>query len=225
MKSIKIVICRYRENVEWSKQLPNVLIYNKGYELVGKNYNQFRLKNVGREGHSIYHYIVENYDSLDDYTVFCQGNPFDHSPNLIKNLKEYIENPDLNIDFEYLSEWIVECKLSGCTIHKIDMPFKKVFAHLFGQELCDIFNSEDTTFKFGAGAQFIVSRDKIRKQPKEFYMKIVKILEYDVNPIEGFVIERFHGIIFLPQKYILHEEREEATTNIPFSQDTTTMDS
>jgi hypothetical protein len=48
----------------------------------------------------------------------------------------------------------------------------------------------------GSGAQFIVSREQILKRPREFYEKIVKLLEYDINPIEGFVIERLHCIIF-----------------------------
>jgi len=51
-------------------------------------------------------------------------------------------------------------------------------------------------FKFGVGAQFIVSKKKILQRPKEFYLKIVEILENDINPIEGFVIERFHNLIF-----------------------------
>jgi len=51
-------------------------------------------------------------------------------------------------------------------------------------------------FKFGAGAQFIVSKNQILKRPKEFYLKIIKLLEYSKNPIEGYVIERFHQFIF-----------------------------
>jgi hypothetical protein len=34
------------------------------------------------------------------------------------------------------------------------------------------------------------------KRPKEFYLKLIKLLEYSVNPMEGYVIERFHKIIF-----------------------------
>ena len=52
------------------------------------------LDNVGREGHTYYKYIVDNYDNLKDYTCFLQGNPFDHSPNIIDNLHRCIE--DLN---------------------------------------------------------------------------------------------------------------------------------
>ncbi len=51
-------------------------------------------------------------------------------------------------------------------------------------------------FKFGAGAQFIVSKKNILQRPKEFYLKIIEMLENDINPIEGFVIERFHKLIF-----------------------------
>ena len=51
-------------------------------------------------------------------------------------------------------------------------------------------------FIFGAGAQFIVSKKQILKRPKEFYLKIVEMLQYSINPIEGFVIERFHKLIF-----------------------------
>lgn len=50
---------------------------------------------------------------------------------------------------------------------------------------------------FGAGAQFIVSKSKILKNNKAFYENIVKLLEYDVNPLEGYDIERFHKYIFL----------------------------
>jgi len=53
---ILIVVSRYNENIEWTKEFPNVLIYNKGEKL--DNYtNQIMLDNVGREGHTYYKYI------------------------------------------------------------------------------------------------------------------------------------------------------------------------
>jgi hypothetical protein len=51
-------------------------------------------------------------------------------------------------------------------------------------------------FNFGAGAQMIVSRERIHRHPKSFYERIVTMLETSINPIEGFVIERFWGLIF-----------------------------
>ena len=183
-----IIVARYNETVEWTKQFPNVIIFNKGCKLPD-DFNEICLNNVGREGHTYYKYIYDNYDNLEDYTIFLQGNPFDHSPNIISNLNKYINNKDLNIDFEYLSEWIIHCNLSGCR-HHANIPLIDTYEKLFNER------KENMNFIFGAGAQFIVSKKNILKRPRSFYLKIIQILENHINPIEGFVIERFHKIIF-----------------------------
>jgi hypothetical protein len=185
--TISIVVARYNENIEWTNQFTNVKIYNKGEPLTN-GCNEVKLDNVGREGHTFYTYIYENYDSLADYTIFVQGYPFDHSPNIISNINNYINNKDLNIDFEFLSESVYPCNLTGCTYHP-NLPLKDVYEKLF------IEKKENMEFVFGAGAQFIVSKKNIIKNPKTFYLKIVEMLEYNINPIEGYVIERFHKII------------------------------
>jgi len=178
-----IVVARYNENVEWTKQFKNVIIYNKGTPLTD-DFNQILLNNVGREGHTYYKHIYDNYDNLAEYTVFLQGNPFDHSPNLISNLNKY-----LNSDFMFLSEYICYCNLNGCNKHP-GLPLRNVYEKLFNERKGSL------SFNFGAGAQFIVSKKKILQRPKEFYLKIVEMLNDDINPIEGFVIERFHSLIF-----------------------------
>ena len=186
--NILIVVARYNENIDWTKQFPNVIIYNKGEKIEDCEY-QVYLKNVGREGHTYYKYIYDNYYNLSDYTIFVQGNPFDHSPNIISNINKYINNNKLNTDFEFLSEKILNSNLSGCNYHT-GLPLIETYEKLFNEK------KENMEFQFGAGAQFIVSKKCIIRRPKDFYYKIVKMLEYDVNPIEGFVIERFHKIIF-----------------------------
>lgn len=183
-----IIVARYNEDLEWTKKFSNVIIYNKGNPL-SNDYKQIFLKNVGREGHTYYKHIYDNYDNLTEYIIFLQGNPFDHSPNIISNLDKYINNDNLNIDFEFLSEWIIDCNLNGC-IHHSNLPLKQVYENLFNKK--DVY----IEFKFGAGAQFIVSKKKILEKPKEFYLKIVQMLENSISPIEGYVIERFHKLIF-----------------------------
>ena len=190
--SFCIIVARYNENVEWTKQFPNVIIYNKGNKLDNNyNYDEVFLNNVGREGHTYYKYICDNYENLAEYTIFLQGNPFDHSPNIISNLTKYINNKELSIDFEFLSEeilhssldqefgWCWQCK----NIHK---SWERVFG----------VSSDNQECIFGVGAQFIVSKKKILKNTKEFYENIVKMLEYDIDPLEGHHIERFHKYIF-----------------------------
>ena len=183
-----IIVARYNEDIEWIKQFSNVIIYNKG-EKLQDDYNAIFLPNVGREGHTYYKYIYDNYDKLDDYTIFLQGNPFVHSPNLIKNLNNYINNKDLNINFEFLSETILHTNLIRCPYHA-GIPLIDVYSKIFNEK--QLFMN----IQFGAGGQFIVSKNQILQRPKEFYLKIVKILQNNINPIEGFVIERFHNLIF-----------------------------
>jgi hypothetical protein len=185
---ICIVVARYNENLEWTKQFLNVIVYNKGTPL-RNNFNELLLNNVGREGHTYYKHIYDNYDNLADYTIFLQGNPFDHSPNIISNLNNYLNNKVLSIDFEFLSENIFNSNLSSCPHHN-GLPLIKTYEILFDER------KENMEFQFGAGAQFIVSKQKILQRPKQFYLKIVEMLEKDINPIEGFVIERFHKLIF-----------------------------
>ena len=183
-----IVVARYNENLEWTKNFLNVIVYNKGNPL-SDDFNQKLLNNLGREGHTYYKHIYDNYDNLADYTIFLQGNPFDHSPNIISNLNKYVNNTNLSIDFEFLSECVLDCNLTDCRYHS-GLPLIDTYEKIFGER------NKNMEFKFGAGAQFIVSKKKILQRPKEFYLKIIEMLNKDINPIEGFVIERFHKLIF-----------------------------
>lgn len=185
---ITIIVARYNENVEWTKQFPNVIIYNKGDKLPdGDGYNEIALNNVGREGHTYYTYICD-YDDLNDYTVFLQGNPFDHSPHIIDNLTNLI-NGEMNISFAFLSEWILPCNLN---CRAFGLSIKDTYEKIFGTTKIE----RDYEFIFGAGAQFIVSKEQILKRPKCFYSRIVELLEYDIDPKEGYEIERLHKLIF-----------------------------
>ena len=188
---MKIIIARYNENIDWSKQFNNVIIYNKGHAL--NLHNEKIVNNVGREGHTYYKYIYDNYDSLDDYTIFLQGNPFDHTLEIIteiNNINKEILSNTYNKKLMFLSDKILNCSINGCIYHK-SLQFIETYKKLFNCQ-----PDENLMFLFGAGAQFIVSKEQIYKRPRDFYLKIINILEYSINPIEGFIIERFHGLIF-----------------------------
>ena len=186
-------MARYNENIEWTKQFQNVIIYNKGEDLPEEYTNVTPLDNVGREGHTYYKYICDNYDNLADHTIFLQGNPFDHSPNILDKINEYANHKELKIQFEFLTRLVLSITLDHCPYHLGPLPLAEVYEKVFHIKRRD---SPLQRFTFGGGAQFIVSKQSILKRPRSFYLNIVKLLEYDINPIEGFVIERFHGIIF-----------------------------
>lgn len=185
--SISIVVARYNENIDWTHQFSNVIVYNKGEPIQEET---ITLDNVGRETHTYYKHIYDNYDNLSDYTIFLQGHPFDHSPNIITRLHTILNTTDLNTDFEFLSETILDCNLSGCKYHP-GLPLIETYKGIFNT------GKTDLRFTFGAGAQFIVSKKQILKRSKEFYLNIINMLDKKTHPIEAWVIERFHGLIFM----------------------------
>ena len=74
------------------------------------------------------------------------------------------------------------------------MLYKKSWKYTY-EKLFDE-RKDNLNYQFGQGAQFIVSKKRILQRPITFYLKIVEMLEHNINPIEGFVIERFHKLIF-----------------------------
>ena len=117
-----------------------------------------------------------------NYTFINCGNNFNNI--YINELK--------NNNFIYLSQFINKTSIKTeeriwekC--RTIRDSYKKIF---------DIKIEDDLNFIYGAGAQFLVSKEAILKHPKEYYEKFYKLLEYNSDPIEGYTIERFHKIIF-----------------------------
>ncbi len=190
---MKIVVARYKEDIQWTYQFPNVIIYNKGPIL--NDLNAIHLENVGREGHTYYQYIIDHYDDLDNFTVFLQGNPFDHSPNIIQNVWDYFYERKTCSGFDFLSEYIYQTSIFRCPFWK-KIPMRRVYERIFHKTKRPIIENKQGNFLFGCGAQFIVSRERIRSKPREFYVNIVKLLEYNSDPIEGHAIERYHTLIF-----------------------------
>jgi hypothetical protein len=176
---MQVVIAKYNENISWAETIANKIIYNKGPAMN----SVISLPNVGREGHTFAYHIVKNYDNLFEYTCFLQGHPFDHCPNVL----HLIQKPPPK-HFNVLAKNISSFNLDSCPIHR-GLPLRNCYKMLFN-------SNSNATYNFGHGAQMIVSRAAIHRHPKEFYQKIITMLSYSVNPIEGFVIERFWKLIF-----------------------------
>lgn len=98
-------------------------------------------------------------------------------------------NVKLN-EFVMFGDDLINIDLSGCRFHD-RLPIIEVYEKLFNDK-----EKKNIEFVFCGGGQFMVSKEKILSKPREFYLKIVKLLDYDINPIEGFVIERFNDLIF-----------------------------
>ena len=82
--SVELVVARYDEDASWCDAY-NCTVYNKGEDSptlrARRAAARWRtLPNIGRESHTILSHIVERYDELADWTVFMQGDPWDHMP-------------------------------------------------------------------------------------------------------------------------------------------------
>lgn len=94
--SAVLVIARYAESLEWLMEIPidiKIVVYNKGEEINDLNLRKrilqlHRVENVGRESETYLRYLSSN-DLVDaEWTIFCQGDPFAHSPDFIALLSK-----------------------------------------------------------------------------------------------------------------------------------------
>jgi len=147
---------------------------------------------------------VQNYNNLAEYTIFLQGNPFDHSPDIVSTLQKCVQNPfylsSKKTKFAFISQVHVDTNLSGCPVHpNLAETLQNVYAHIFHKRLTD------KKFTFAIGAQFVVSKARILSRSRAFYQNIVHLLDHHIHPIEGYAIERFHRLIFMGENEQEHE--------------------
>tara|TARA_B100000287_G_scaffold289142_1_gene272428 strand:+ start:97 stop:822 length:726 start_codon:yes stop_codon:yes gene_type:complete len=187
---ICLCVARYNEDLSWLKNIENdvqIKLYNKGETNNLTNYyNATNLDNVGREAHTYLYYIIENYDNLPEYTIFLQGNPFDHSPNFYKTLKDVLTD-NKKILFKYFSEFEDRFFISDR-----DFPIEKIYNEIFKINVKDKTNLKDKEFRYGTGAQFLVHKTLILQHDVSFYKECIKHLYEDIKDIKYKHIE-WHG--------------------------------
>jgi hypothetical protein len=92
-----IVIARYEEPLDWIMEIPDeycIYIYNKGDAILDKKilaraHAVFDRPNVGRESETYLFHMMTTDHYEAQFTVFTQGNPFEHSPDFLKLLSTH----------------------------------------------------------------------------------------------------------------------------------------
>jgi hypothetical protein len=109
----ELVVSVYNEDPSWilealkTKKIGKVFVYNKGYKDLSLDDPRVEIiekQNIGREGETFLYHIIKNWHNLSDNIWFCQGDPFEHSPDfigLIKNLDEYKAYPYWPMSYKY----------------------------------------------------------------------------------------------------------------------------
>jgi len=188
------------------RKLPDtidIVIYNKsGKEISTAGFPEKKLEirdleNIGREGETYLRHIIENYDNLDDYTIFIQ----DDTNNHITDNTDFVEKTMYLIEtkqpfYQYKCIWngrnynwtrmIIDgmCEISG----HFPNPYSI-------RDLCDQFEIVlPSLYYTEIAAFFMVHKDTIRRRPLDFYIRLKEWLLSDEK--NGFVLEHTWKIIF-----------------------------
>lgn len=170
--SMEVIVSKFKEDISWTKNIKYpVKIYNKNID-DNKLYS-LNLPNFGREGHTFFYHIVNNYDNLPEYICFLQGNPFDHCADVLEKIN----------NFEFVKEFV---------------PLGAVVKLPTDSNIC--INIENYAKHIGfplqipvymvPGGQYIISRRLVHKKPKEYYQKIVDTLNKEIYPYDGLNVEK-----------------------------------
>ena len=173
---IKAVIARYNEDVSWVRDLKcDYIIYNKNESEA--SLFEHNLPNVGREGHTFFTYIINNYDNLPEYVCFLHGIPYDHCLDVVNKINNFNMIDDfIPLSASYILgtwEWERTYALADRLGLSYDEPLKMI-----------------------SSCQSIISRDLILKTSKETYEKLLNALSYHINPQEAYIIENLWPTIF-----------------------------
>jgi len=85
-----IVVARYNENLDWLLPYNDcTIVYNKGLSDLTEFRTIHNIKNIGREGNTYLHHIINNYDKLQERVTFLQGESLNHNSTILYGLDNY----------------------------------------------------------------------------------------------------------------------------------------
>lgn len=217
--AVEILIAHYNEDLSWLEGNQDICaIYSKGGAKNAPPYPYQALENIGREGHTYLHHIIERYHSLADITVFLQGRIDDHCPWTLDEIKErslktlpgeVTTFPYRELELfdhwdgipweEYPSwaKWADHSDDKGKLMKKTPAEYWQTFFP--GKPV-------PASIAYAPGALFAVHKDTIRQHPRELYQLMMK--EYflgdmiHINPETGHLAERFIMAIWNPSEYL-----------------------
>ena len=214
-----IIIARYNENLDWLYKYEGfkIIIYNKGESsrfIDGSKV--IELPNIGRESHTWLHYIVTNYEKLDEVNIFLQGRIDDLGALAYQDVNKYLE----------------ECKRKGFSVSRYGILGPFHWNKNLGLENNPKYNSKikDKSLKepiisftdlakiftnniplltvTSYGGCFAVSKDLIKQHDIKLYKKLLDILSKNDNPVEGHYMERLWCYLFTKNRYLLRSFRD-----------------
>jgi hypothetical protein len=167
---LELVVARHHEDMAWLRRVPRqfrITIYDKGDGTSGGAC----LPNNGREADTYLHHLVNRYDELADLTVFVQGHPFDHAPDLHRRLRALAEGAEDIPEFHWLGFLADTDDPRG---RRLFVPWSKNPAReeldLEGFHRALFGTPGPAAYRFFPGGQFTVTRAVALHRSREFLL-------------------------------------------------------
>jgi len=189
----QLVVSHYEQDLTWVETASNhldVVVYDKSV----KDSAYTKLENVGREPHSYMHHIIENYNSLAEWTIFAQDNPFEHVNNWMdivfgdQTVWDQYSTIRQEGTYFFSKLGILVSDQVGAPDH-IGLPMVEVWNAVFEQKC-------PSSITFAPSCHYVVCRDTVLARPITFYQNIKQILENSYH--SPWVFERYLSYIFDP---------------------------
>lgn len=221
----KIIVSNYNSSLEWltithpygfSKE--NTIIYDrsdnkKDWSYMGTYYTS---PNVGENIYDIIRFIIDNYESIPDVSIFLKGNLFQREierggenyyttkerffralgANYFLPIERYHEATSFNVNgvgyieknWDPKSNSRIYCKYFSSLAELMDNLFENPFHFDYS--------------RFAPGANYVVPKGNILKYSKKFYEKLISYVSYHppknyyTTSGESFLIERLLYIMW-----------------------------
>lgn len=196
---VEVVVCRCGEDVGWLRNLPKgvrVTLYDKTPAPGSLWPGSQVLPNVGREAHAWLHHLERNYDSLAPWTVYAQGHPFDHAPEMHPVIRRLAAGEMPDSDFVWLGFlWETDDARGHPTFvnwtknpDRRNLDLGGFFQALWGEPAPE-------KVRYVGGGQFILSRAGAHRRPRDFYFRARSLAERFPDAAHAF--ERTWDRVFL----------------------------
>jgi len=198
----EFVITRYDEPLDWvlGGPLENLAtIYNKGPESLTTTARCMNVPNHGLGLETNLRHIIENYDSLADTTMFCQGRMLDRKDQPLYPLRLYFDGATPK-------------DVRGLTTSYADPPNSRFLTRLPGPHCRAIGERTLAEFRdhvvgipyepskqvFVRGDWIAAGRDAIRSRPLEYYKQLYEACKFERGVVveECWYLERSLYLIF-----------------------------
>ena len=163
---IRLVVARYNEDLGWLAGVPSeweVFVYNKGVGVAVGRHSVVGRPNVGREAETFCHHNATVPPA--EWTVFLQGNPFDHWDDPLCCAQRIIARGDRVgwLGYHYDTAWNVPPH----TLPALDFP--TVWSDVGMEGICP------TRLSFPAGAQMVVHGSVIERRHRAWWRRAAEV--------------------------------------------------